>query len=79
MAVGGAVWQGSRGRFLASEVKFDFFFMFLFLLVSWLVFALLCFCFLFFDFLRFSFLLMQRISIFSSFHICIFSKYIALP
>jgi hypothetical protein len=72
VAVGGMVWQGWQVRFPASEVM-------LILSFSFVPFQfpgcyLLCFCCIFF-----SFLLSHHISIFSFFHIFIFSKFIAPP
>jgi hypothetical protein len=48
VAVGGAVWQGWRVRFPASEVRFDFF---LILLLAFRFLDAICFALLLFSFL----------------------------
>jgi hypothetical protein len=75
-AVGGWGWGGLAGvarvavRFPASEVRFDFFLILLFLLGF-----LAVICFASVSFLFSSFLLMHHSSIFSSFHLFMFSYF----
>jgi hypothetical protein len=66
-------WEGLRVRFPANEVMFDFFFFFCSLLVSWLLFALVLLSLLGFV-LCSSHASYFYISIFSSFHLLIFSS-----